>query len=84
MLDHDPARDITHTDLNLIQIFSRIRVGRDATDHRDRIFALLGMAADQDILGIVPNYEASCATACTNAAHALIAAGHVDIFAFSQ
>lgn len=81
---HDPVRDITHNDLNLIQILSRIRVGREATDHRDRIFALLGMVADRDILRLVPNYEASCATVYSNAARAMIAAGQVDILAFSQ
>ncbi|KAH8587866.1 heterokaryon incompatibility protein-domain-containing protein [Bisporella sp. PMI_857] len=83
---HDPAQESGETKPNLIQLLARTRVGREATDPRDRIWALLGMAADTEVLRIIPNYADtnSCAAVYCNAAHAMIASGHIDILAFSQ
>jgi hypothetical protein len=83
---HDPAQENGETRFNLIQLLARIRVGREAGDPRDRIFALLGMAADAEALRIIPNYADtnSCADVYCNATRAMIASGHVDILAFSQ
>jgi len=83
---HSTAEENDETKVNLIDLLSRNRVGREATDPRDRIFALLGIAADAEALRIIPNYADtnSCAVVYCNAAHALIASGHVDILAFSQ
>ena len=71
---------------NLIQLLARIRVGREATDPRDRIWALLGMAADAESLHIIPDYADmnSCVNVYCNATRAMIASGHIDILAFSQ
>jgi hypothetical protein len=82
---HEPAPEDSNTKLNLIQLLARICVGREAGDPRDRIWALLGMAADKDVLRIVPDYKDTdkCAAYC-NAARAMIISGHVDILAFSQ
>lgn len=83
---HDHAQENGETKLNLIQLLARTRVGREATDPRDRIWALLGMAADTGVLRIIPNYADtdSCTAVYCNATRAMIASGHVDILAFSQ
>ena len=83
---HDPALDNGEAKPNLIQLLARIRVGRESGDSRDRIWALLGMAADTGVLRIIPNYAAtnSCIAVYCNATRAMIASGHVDILAFSQ
>jgi hypothetical protein len=83
---HNTAEEDGETKLNLINLLSRTRVGREATDHRDRIWALLGIAGDTEALRIIPNYANtnSCGTVYCNTTRALIASGHVDILAFSQ
>ena len=82
---HEPAPRDGNTRLNLIQLLARVCVGREAGDPRDRIWALLGMAADRDVLHIVPDYKnTDKCTAYCNAARAMIISGHVDILAFSQ
>lgn len=83
---HDLAQEHGEAKPNLIQLLVRIRRGRDATDSRDRIWALLGMAADTGVLRIIPNYAAtnSCTAVYCNATRAMITSGHVDILAYSQ
>jgi hypothetical protein len=54
----------------------------DATDPRDKVFGLLGLAADRSELernGVVPNYALSCKEVYANTAAALIEQGHVFI-----
>ena len=57
-----------------------------ATDQRDRIYALLGMAGDVDALELRTEYDpaVSCETVFTSAARAMLTTGHVDLLAFSQ
>jgi hypothetical protein len=61
-------------------------VGGEATNPKDRIWALLGIASDQEVLGITLSYadEVSCSLTYCDATKAIISAGHVDILAFSQ
>lgn len=55
-----------------------------ATDSRDRIFGMLGMASDTDQLGIRPDYSKTCQQVYTDAARALLQHGHTDVLVFSQ
>jgi len=82
----DSAQDNGEARLNLIQLLARTRVGRKATDDRDRIWALLGMAEDRGVIRIIPDYVQtnSCSAVYCSATRAMIASGHVDILAFSQ
>lgn len=57
-----------------------------ATESRDRIFALLGIANDRDRLGIQPDYDQSkrCSEIYAEAARAIIQSGRVDLLSLSQ
>lgn len=55
-----------------------------ATDPRDKIFGILGLACDTEQLGIRPDYFKSCEEVYINAAQKLLQHGHTDILAFSQ
>jgi len=72
--------------LDLIQLLMKIRVGRKATDARDRIFALLGMARDKENLGIMTSYAETntCVRLYCETARAIIASPQVDLLSFSQ
>ncbi|EPE35168.1 heterokaryon incompatibility protein [Glarea lozoyensis ATCC 20868] len=72
--------------VDLIRLLAKIRVGISVTVDKDRIYALLGMAADREILGINPDYAdtTSCTSVYSNAAKAMIQSGHTDVLAFSQ
>ncbi|KAJ4304048.1 hypothetical protein N0V88_001657 [Collariella sp. IMI 366227] len=60
--------------------------GMEATDERDRIFALVGLACDADRLGLRPDYSIEgCAPLFTNVARALIREnGRLDVLLWSQ
>lgn len=62
--------------------YSNVRL--DATDHRDKIFGLLGLARDAQELGIWPEYDKKCREVYIKVAKALIEAGHVDLLWFCQ
>jgi hypothetical protein len=74
--------------LPLIRILASVFVGGTlkATQPRDRIFAMLGMASDEETLGIEPKYDKSVSDikVYTDAAYAIITAGHVDLLSLSQ
>ena len=57
-----------------------------ATESRDRVFALLGIANDGTRLGIQPDYDQSksCSEIYTKAARAIIHSGQVDLLSLSQ
>lgn len=62
-----------------------------ATEHRDRIYSLLGLAVDADVLGIIPDYtnpgNDGTARILTDAARAMITnstSGRIDILCYSQ
>ncbi|KAK3348728.1 heterokaryon incompatibility protein-domain-containing protein [Lasiosphaeria hispida] len=71
----------------LYKLLRKCFVGHDtrAREHRDRVFALLGLAADADRLGIRPDYGVSDACILTRTARALIEMnGRVDTLCYSQ
>lgn len=55
-----------------------------ATDPRDRIYGMLGLASDTDELGIRADYSKNCEEVYVNAARTLLQHGHTDILLFSQ
>ncbi|WZH40837.1 HET domain-containing protein [Fusarium acuminatum] len=79
-----------HRGDELHMLLRKLFVGHDtrATVHRDRVFALLGLAVDADRLGIQPNYdssERSTERILTQTARALIErSGRVDTLCYSQ
>jgi hypothetical protein len=83
---HHPTRHANEARPNLIRILARVRAGREATNPKDRIWALLGLASNQGALRITPDYTdyVSDTLAYCNATKAMLSAGHVDILAFSQ
>jgi len=58
----------------------------DATQARDRIYSMLGMADDKEELRLVPVYDAAMSDTrvYTDAARAMIAAGGVDLLSLAQ
>ncbi|KAJ4138685.1 hypothetical protein NW768_002539 [Fusarium equiseti] len=71
----------------LHMLLRRMFVGHDtrATQHRDRVFALLGLAVDIEKLDIQVDYECTTERALAQTASALIEkAGRVDILCYSQ
>lgn len=71
----------------LHMLLRRIFVGHDtrATQHRDRVFALLGLAVDVEKLGIQIDYESSTERVLAQTVIALIEkAGQVDVLSCSQ
>ncbi|EPE32054.1 heterokaryon incompatibility protein [Glarea lozoyensis ATCC 20868] len=57
-----------------------------ASDDRDLIFALLGIASDRDSLDIVPDYHPSttCSSLYTSVAKKIIQSGDVDYLSFKE
>jgi hypothetical protein len=76
------------TAFNLAALMTSTQMNGDsnATEQRDRIYALLGLANDNHILELKPEYEeaVSCEAVFTAAARAMLTTGHVDLLAFSQ
>jgi hypothetical protein len=59
----------------------------ESTDPRDKIFALLGLAADREELeklGIFPDYSKSCKETFTTAMVVLLQQGHMSLLSFCQ
>ncbi|KAF4952510.1 hypothetical protein FGADI_6745 [Fusarium gaditjirri] len=62
-----------------------VELETNATEHRDRVFALLGLAVDADKLGIEPDYEKSTKEVLTQTARVLVQeSGRIDVLCFSQ
>ncbi|KAF5579831.1 heterokaryon incompatibility 6 OR allele [Fusarium pseudocircinatum] len=81
------SRHQKHKDDELYMLLRRLYVELEtnATVHRDRIFALLGLAADAEKLGIQPDYEGSTERILTQTARTLIEkSGRVDLLCYSQ
>lgn len=55
-----------------------------ATDPRDMIYGLFGLASDFEELDIQADYKESCTEVYTDVARKLIKHGHVDLLAMSQ
>ncbi|KAG5757579.1 hypothetical protein H9Q72_014279 [Fusarium xylarioides] len=81
------SRHQKHKDDELYMLLRRlfVELETNATVHRDRIFALLGLAADAEKLGIQPDYEGSTERVLTQTARTLIEkSGRVDLLCYSQ
>ncbi|KAF5544652.1 heterokaryon incompatibility 6 OR allele [Fusarium mexicanum] len=81
------SRHQKHKDDELYMLLRRlfVELETNATVHRDRIFALLGLAADAEKLGIQPDYEGSTELILTQTARTLIEkSGRVDLLCYSQ
>ncbi|KAF9770312.1 hypothetical protein IL306_012167 [Fusarium sp. DS 682] len=81
------SRHHKHGDNELYGLLRRlfVELETNATEHRDRIFALLGLAVDAEKLGIEPDYEGSTERILTQTARTLIGkGGRVDILCYSQ
>ncbi|KAF5712274.1 heterokaryon incompatibility 6 OR allele [Fusarium mundagurra] len=81
------SRHQKHKDDELYTLLRRlfVELETNATVHRDRIFALLGLAADAEKLGIDPDYEGSTEHILTQTARTLIdKSGRVEILCYSQ
>ncbi|KAF5674635.1 heterokaryon incompatibility 6 OR allele [Fusarium circinatum] len=81
------SRHQKHKDDELYMLLRRlfVELETNATVHRDRIFALLGLAADAEKLGIQPDYEGSTEHVLTQTARTLIEkSGRVDLLCYSQ
>ncbi|KAN0110935.1 Heterokaryon incompatibility protein (HET) domain containing protein [Hyaloscypha variabilis] len=55
-----------------------------STDPRDKVFALLGISRDADVLGLRADYNKTCDQVYADAARRLIHAGYVDILGLVQ
>ncbi|KAG5811358.1 hypothetical protein H9Q74_006057 [Fusarium xylarioides] len=81
------SRHQKHKDDELYMLLRRlfVELETNATVHRDRIFALLGLAADAEKLGIQPDYEGSTELILTQTARTLIEkGGRVEFLCYSQ
>ncbi|KAJ4251398.1 hypothetical protein NW762_011380 [Fusarium torreyae] len=84
------SRHQRHGDDELCMLLRRlfVELETNATEHRDRVFALLGLAADAEKLGIEPDYDPSDGSderILTQTARALIEkSGRVDTLCYSQ
>ncbi|KAL3417252.1 Heterokaryon incompatibility protein 6, OR allele 5 [Phlyctema vagabunda] len=59
----------------------------ESSDPRDKIFALLGLAADREELeklGVFPNYSKTCKETYTTAMLVLLQQGHMSLLSFCQ
>ena len=55
-----------------------------ATDPRDKVFALLGIASDSQVLGLRPDYRKSCEEVYTDVTRAFIQNGYIEILSLSE
>jgi hypothetical protein len=55
-----------------------------ATDPRDKVFALLGIAQDTQALGLRPDYRKSCEDVYTDLAWAFIRNGYIEILSLCE
>ncbi|KAF5584292.1 heterokaryon incompatibility 6 OR allele [Fusarium pseudoanthophilum] len=81
------SRHQKHKDDELYMLLRRlfVELETNATVHRDRIFALLGLAADAEKLGIKPDYEGNTELILTRTARKLIEkSGRVELLCYSQ
>ncbi|OBT93614.2 hypothetical protein VE01_08081 [Pseudogymnoascus verrucosus] len=67
----------------LIRLLRSLRQDK-ATDPRDKVFALVGIAEDRQVLNLRPNYSKSCAEVYINTAHTLFQAGYIEILSLCE
>ncbi|KAF2731891.1 hypothetical protein EJ04DRAFT_497869 [Polyplosphaeria fusca] len=67
---------------NVVESSTERRI--EATDPRDRVYALLGIASDPAATDIIADYNVSCESVYITTAHALIRHGHDDILSLCR
>ena len=93
-LDYRPYKNIEFWQMtekqNLLSLMAELCLANTtephwyyATDHRDRIFALLSLVADADELGIRPDYSKSCIDVYTDFAKAFLNCKDLSILRFA-
>ena len=82
--DGSSPRDTLFQLLRRAYCVSSLPSGLLASNPRDRIYGMLGLAGDTDQLGIRPDYFQSCEAVYTDAARTLLQQGHTDVLLFSQ
>ncbi|KAK3317049.1 heterokaryon incompatibility protein-domain-containing protein [Apodospora peruviana] len=71
----------------LFVLLRKLYVARDtgAKQHRDRVYGLLGLAVDTDLLGVKPDYMTTeTGVILTGVARAIVSTGRVDLLCFTQ
>jgi hypothetical protein len=68
--------------LKYCQVIDNSEIRLESTNHRDKIYGLLGLA--KDTLGIRPDYSESISKVYTDTARALIRSGQVDLLWLCQ
>ncbi|KAG7284760.1 hypothetical protein NEMBOFW57_009371 [Staphylotrichum longicolle] len=63
--------------------YLRSGMGYKATDPRDYVYALLGLAEDREALGIIPDYTQPVEDVFTDVTRRLVANGYTDSLAFA-
>jgi hypothetical protein len=66
--------------IHLLRSFRRFL----ATDPRDKLFALLGIARDAEVLGLHPDYTKSCDEVYTGLSRTLIQNGYLEVLALCE
>jgi hypothetical protein len=67
-----------------VQTWSGTRHLIGATDEKDRIFGLLGIARDSNALEIVPDYNKTVVEVYSHAARKLIEHNHINVLSLAQ
>ncbi|KAK0508999.1 hypothetical protein JMJ35_008370 [Cladonia borealis] len=65
-------------------VASSAESNRQSTNPRDRIYGLLGLASDRQVLNIVPDYSITIEECYRNVARVLLQHGHTDILSWCQ
>jgi hypothetical protein len=66
--------------IHLLRAFRRFQ----ATDPRDKVFALLGIARDAEALDLRPDYRKSCEDVYTDIARTLIQNGYIELLSLCE
>ena len=65
-------------------VASSAQSNRQSTNPRDRIYGLLGLASDRQVVNIIPDYSITVEECYKNAARVLLHHGHTDILSWCQ
>ena len=65
-------------------VTSSAESNRQSTNPRDRIYGLLGLASDCQVLNIIPDYSITVEECYKNVARVLLQHGHTDILSWCQ
>lgn len=83
------SQSLHNTELSLRDLLQSVsmsgaRYGLNATDDRDRVYALLSVATDEAARCIIPDYTLTCHNVYVNTARVLLDCGHFDILSLCR